>query len=271
MRQDAIPLEEERLAHINRIEDYNSLHERHRIFPAVFEHRNHSTIIDLSAGVGVTVRRIQDQYVAKQQGADLLCNDMCPKCLKILAGMGLKTVAFDIDDPDQPFPFEDAHFDAAVSLATIEHLMATQHFLEEVMRILKPGGAFYLSAPNYAGLAYTMRLLLTGKTFHDPVGGNEESYEFYGHVRYFTYRTLSELAQSFGFVHEATCLGLPEGSSHYLAMRARNPLKAFAFRTLMRILYTFGSPRWSSEPVLCLRKPRPGIPTPGGKPRKVIF
>jgi len=271
MRQDAIPLEEERLAHVNSLADYNSVHERHRIFPAAFEERDHTSIVDLSAGVGVAAKRIQDLYVAQREGVDLLCNDKCPKCLKILESVGLHTISFDIDDPATPFPLADASFDAAISLATVEHVMATQHFFAEVMRILKPGGAFYLSAPNYAGLAYVLRLVLTGRAFHDPVGGNEESYEFYGHVRYFTYRTLHELARSFGFVHEAVYLGLPAGSSHYQALYARSRAKALTFRTLMRLLYTLGSPRWASEPVLCLRKPGPGVRRDNGRPRKVIF
>jgi hypothetical protein len=72
-------------------------------------------------------------------------------------------------------------------------------------------------------------------------------------VRYFTYRTLVEYLTSFGFVADTVYLPIPNSSTTYQAIRARSPLKAFAFRELMRFFYHL-SPRWSSEPVICFRK-----------------
>ena len=46
-KNPAIGLEEERLKHISDIEDFDMFHERHRIFPAIFENRNHKKIIDV--------------------------------------------------------------------------------------------------------------------------------------------------------------------------------------------------------------------------------
>ena len=59
MREDAVGLEEERLNQINTIDDYQMVHERHRVFPYVFENRNHRKILDISAGVGVVARNMQ--------------------------------------------------------------------------------------------------------------------------------------------------------------------------------------------------------------------
>ena len=44
--------------------------------------------------------------------------------------------------------FADASFDAVVSFETIEHIAAQEAFLDEVRRVLRPGGLIILSCPN---------------------------------------------------------------------------------------------------------------------------
>ena len=253
MRNEAIQLEELRLQHVNELSDYQAHHERHRIFPEIFENRKQSRIIDLAAGVGVVGKRIKDRYPA-----ELLCNDICPKCLKTMGKVGLDTVSFDIDDKDKPFPLKDGSFDAVIALATIEHLINIDHFIGEINRILRDGGYLYLSAPNYAGLTYLLPFLMTGKTFHDPLS-DPSRYEFYAHVRYFTYQTLLEWVSSHNFTPEAVYLPLPESSSRYLALRQKSAVKAMLFRNAMRMFYRM-SPRWTAEPVICFKKGTSGIP-----------
>lgn len=45
-------------------------------------------------------------------------------------------------------PFADASFDVVVSFETIEHITAQEAFLDEVRRVLRPGGFVVLSCPN---------------------------------------------------------------------------------------------------------------------------
>jgi len=267
MRTDAIALEEERLKDIETLDDYACLHERHRIFPAVFEDRDHRRILDVAAGVGVVGRRIRDHYRVDEGDVDLICNDICPTCLKVLRENGLQTVSFSIDDPTQAFPFEDHRFDAVVALATIEHVIHIDHFVEEIRRILTDEGRFYVSAPNYSGLTYLLPFLWSGKTFHDPLR-EPDRYEFYAHVRYFTYKTLRSFIASFGFALEAVYIGLPHSSSRYRRMCSKSRLKALSFRAFMKLILKCGSPRWASEPVLCFRKTDAAN---GPKPRKIIL
>ncbi len=247
MRKDAVQLEEKRLEKIRDLTDYQSLHERHRIFPSIFENRNHRKILDLSAGVGVVGKRIKENYPC-----ELTCNDISPTCIRIMQRLGLQTTSFDIDDEETAFPFPDKHFDAIITLATIEHLIHIDHFLKEIHRILCDHGYLYISAPNYSGLPYLLRLLVTGKTFHDPMS-DAERYEFYGHVRYFTYRSLQEFVCSFGFVSHSVYLPLPHGSSQYQLIKQKSALKALVFRNTMKLIYRL-SPRWASEPVMCFQK-----------------
>lgn len=248
MRTDAISLEEKRLTGVEDVEDYTSVHERHRIFPTLFEKRNHKKIIDLAAGVGVVGERIQNNY-----DSDLICNDISPTCLKTLQKLGLQTVSFDLDDDSKDFPFPDGTFDAVISLATIEHIIHIDHFLKEIGRILKSEGYLYLSAPNYSGLMYLIPFIFSGKTFHDPMS-DETKYEFYAHVRYFTYRSLYELVTSFGFFLDTVYLAIPKSSSRYLELFNQSKKKAFVYKSIMTFMYKYFSPRWASEPVLCFKK-----------------
>jgi len=263
MREDAVSLEETRLSGIEEIEDYPSLHERHRIFPAVFEDRRHRRILDVAAGVGCAAHRIQEGYPA-----ELVCNDVSPTALKVLEKLGLNTVSFSLDDEGEPFPLETGSFDAVVALATIEHMIHVDHFVEEIHRLLSDDGYFYVSAPNYSGLTYLLPFLRSGKTFHDPLSAADR-YEFYAHVRYFTYRTLLEYVSSFGFVPEAVYLGVPQGSSHYRSLYESSRAKALAFRYSMKAVYTLFSPRWAAEPVLCFRKSTGD--GDASRPRKVVL
>jgi SAM-dependent methyltransferase len=248
MRKDATQVEEKRLEGIQTIDDYPSMHERHRIFPEIFENRKHKRILDIAAGVGCAARRIHENYLGQ-----IICNDITPTCLRVLRQQGLNVVSFDIDNDDIAFPYNDGYFDAVVSLATIEHIISLDHHLREIRRILSDDGYLYISTPNYAGLTYLPRILLKGESFHNPLKETTK-YEFYAHVRYFTYKTLLDFVSSFGFTPISVHLPLPQSSSYYQSLKEKSPTKAFMFRSSMWFLYTFGSPRWASEPVLCFQK-----------------
>ena len=114
MRKDAIRLEEERFQGIGGIDEYPSFHERHRIFPGILENQGPKTILDVAAGMGVVGRRIADSC-----DAELVCNDICPKCLSSMEKTGLRTVSFDIDNDEKAFPFPDKHFNAVIALASV--------------------------------------------------------------------------------------------------------------------------------------------------------
>jgi hypothetical protein len=138
----------------------------------------------------------------------------------------------------------------------------------ETNRLLEKNGYLYLSAPNYNGLLYLLSLIWSGKTFHDPMQ-DDSRYEFYAHVRYFTYNTLCSFVSKFGFTLDTVYIGLPKNSSRYRALYLRSKFKAIIFYIMMKILYTCFSPRWASEPVLCFQKSDPK--NNGNKPRKVIL
>ena len=58
----------------------------------------------------------------------------------------------DIDTTDfntDKLPFKSNRFDIIFSLAVIEHIDGISNYLSEALRVLKPGGIFYLSTPNF--------------------------------------------------------------------------------------------------------------------------
>lgn len=48
----------------------------------------------------------------------------------------------------QSLPLDDSSVDVVVSLETIEHIPKPELFVQEVVRVLKPDGIFYVSTPN---------------------------------------------------------------------------------------------------------------------------
>ncbi len=47
-----------------------------------------------------------------------------------------------------PLPFDDESFDCVISFQVIEHIKDDHKFVEEVKRVLRPGGIFIVSTPN---------------------------------------------------------------------------------------------------------------------------
>ncbi len=67
-----------------------------------------------------------------------------------------------------PWPFGDSEFDEVFATQVLEHLHAFLPAMEEIHRILKPGGRLYVAVPDYR----------SERAFRDPT-----------HVRFFTEQT----------------------------------------------------------------------------------
>jgi 2-polyprenyl-3-methyl-5-hydroxy-6-metoxy-1,4-benzoquinol methylase len=48
----------------------------------------------------------------------------------------------------------DGSVDVVISFETIEHIVDYHQFMQEIKRVLKPGGILVLSTPNYLGEIY---------------------------------------------------------------------------------------------------------------------
>lgn len=108
---------------------------------------------------------------------------------------GLDAQEFFFDDKT-PLLFEDSHFELVIAGEIIEHIFDTDFFLEEIRRILKPGGKLLISTPNIASLGRRL-LLLFGRNPLIELSPNDP--ESVGHIRYFTFKTLKIMLKKHKF------------------------------------------------------------------------
>jgi len=115
-------------------------------------------------------------------------------------------------DLNGPLPYEDASFDLVHSNQVIEHLRATDTFLRELRRVLKPGGQLLLSTNNLASWHNVVSLVLGFQPppMHpssevilgnplDPLRGQAHPGPEDSHLRLFTFRGLREVCEHHGF------------------------------------------------------------------------
>lgn len=57
-------------------------------------------------------------------------------------------INYQVFNCNKPIPFADSYFDYVVAGEIIEHLEDPEKFINEVMRVLKPGGYFAFSVPD---------------------------------------------------------------------------------------------------------------------------
>jgi len=103
-------------------------------------------------------------------------------------------------------PFPDDHFDVILLLEVLEHLRHyVQEPLQELRRILKPGGRLFLTTPNATCLQERWRLL-RGKTIYHPVDWLLAAPVIYRgipfrdcHVRAYTLEELGQVLTAAGF------------------------------------------------------------------------
>lgn len=103
--------------------------------------------------------------------------------------MNIDVRKFYIEDGAK-MPFPDSMFDLIVAGEIIEHIYDTDFLLEEIKRMLKPGGKLLVSTPNVASLGRRLFLLL-GRNPHIELSPNETGSS--GHIRYFTFQALKDI------------------------------------------------------------------------------
>lgn len=138
---------------------------------------------------------------------------------------GIRVVKYFFDDIS-PVPFTDGLFDVVTAGEIIEHVYDTDFFLAEVARLLKPGGLFLVSTPNIASLGRRILLLLGISPIIENSPHEQDSS---GHIRYFTFATLTRLLQKHRFAVISSVSDVINFSS---SGRLRSTLAARVFPSL---------------------------------------
>lgn len=129
---------------------------------------------------------------------------------------GVRPVNADLN-VDLPLDLEPASFDAIICSEVIEHVFSPDELLDEIARLLKPGGYVLLTTPNLASWKNRIVLMLGWQPFATEVStrrryGNPFAPAGHpaGHIRLFTLPALCEMAQMAGLrVARSGGLGLP--------------------------------------------------------------
>ncbi len=88
-------------------------------------------------------------------------------------------------------PFPDEHFEAVICSEVIEHVPDTPEVLDEMKRVLKPGGILILGTPDYGRWLWWVIEWIYGKVL--PGAYAQE------HITHFTWRSLSDRLEASGF------------------------------------------------------------------------
>jgi ubiquinone/menaquinone biosynthesis C-methylase UbiE len=147
------------------------------------------TVLDLGCGEGRhTIAAAHYHPVAKVFGLDISKTDIdtankkanefltAPACTQFIHGSGLS------------LPFQNCSIDHVICSEVLEHIEEYEHFIQEITRILKPGGSLSVSVPR----AWPEKICwLLSSAYHQVEGG---------HLRIFSEKELRNKIQNQAFV-----------------------------------------------------------------------
>lgn len=104
-------------------------------------------VLDVGCGTGIMAPAVLSKK-ARYQGVDLSRNMI----LEAKAKYGdieaaEDSVVFAVADVEK-MPFPDAHYDVLLALGLLEYFENPQHVVDEIVRVVKPGGSIIVSVPN---------------------------------------------------------------------------------------------------------------------------
>ncbi len=99
-------------------------------------------VLDVASGAGY------GSALLAEQAKKVIGIDYDPQAVNYAASLYKKgNLSFELANAEA-LPCADQSVDVVVSLETIEHLPHPEKFVQEVIRVLKPKGVFYVSTPN---------------------------------------------------------------------------------------------------------------------------
>jgi 2-polyprenyl-3-methyl-5-hydroxy-6-metoxy-1,4-benzoquinol methylase len=133
------------------------------------------------------------QFITSVVDDDMVVGlDVAEAALRAARQRGLGAVRGQVETT---LPFRDEGFSTVVAAEIIEHVFDTQAVLDELARVLAPGGWLAVTTPNLVALSGRAQLVL-GRSPHniefDASPGTS------GHIRYFTFDTLELLLRRSG-------------------------------------------------------------------------
>lgn len=107
-----------------------------------------SIVLDVGSGTWRIPDTIGDYGYEKVYGLDYFSEEKLKQYSKNLKNKNTELVTY----ADGKIPFADNTFDAVSSLCVVEHLVYPGGTLDEMHRVLKPGGKLIIDCPNWSGI-----------------------------------------------------------------------------------------------------------------------
>jgi len=145
------------------------------------------TVLDLGCGNGQFTGQLTDL------GFQAVGVDMSSSGIEI-ARKTRPDLEFDLVDIAEDLPEQYCgRFDSVVAVEVVEHLLLPRQLMQRAAQALKPGGSLIVTAP-YHGYLKNLALAVTNQYDH-----HWQALRDYGHVKFFSKRTLCQLFEECGF------------------------------------------------------------------------
>ncbi|MDN4572013.1 hypothetical protein DBB29_00760 [Pandoraea cepalis] len=200
------------------------------------------TVADLACGDGRT------SYILRGLGAEVTPYDIMPEYCKLADGAQFANIM-------DGLPIESESVDVVILQEVIEHLPNHLSALQEIHRILKPGGELFLTTPNRSSLASKLAYLCfeseivrgTPASAMESVWGESGDRRYYGHLFLIGAQQLRTLAMLAGFDSMQVHRTDKSKSSQWLMLPFYPALYAISYRAYRRAVRKSGSQAYAQE------------------------
>ena len=184
---------------------------------SLLDKNSHAVVLDVGCGDG----RFTVQFKNKIQCKKIIGTEGNPARIKMAEDNGVdKVVSVELE---KKWPFPNNSFDVIISNQVIEHILNIDHFIEEIYRLLRPGGYCVISTENLSAWHNIGALVLgyqdfshnlitkkhVGNPFSIHYGEKTSSWEkkgmgdsgdsMYPHIKIATYKSLINIFKAFDF------------------------------------------------------------------------
>ena len=181
-----------------------------------FKQLNVEKLLDIGCGNGEFSLILKQAFgVQEVYGIEIAA-----QAAEIARNKGINVVCTNLNEAD--IPFDNDAFDMVFAGEIIEHLFSPDHFLDEIYRVLRPGGCCIITTPNLASWHCRLCLLLGRQPYCMPVSSKYRGAGTFlsrtrtmcpvdvryidssgggglTHIQFFTSRALKDLLKAHGF------------------------------------------------------------------------
>ncbi len=120
-------------------------HKRFELFRKKIPETGAHKILDVGCCTGIFYSDLPEREKYEIHGVDVV-----PEFIELIKKRGILGKICDIDK--EPLPYSDNEFDLVIFDSLLEHSLKPIPILNESVRVLKPGGYFFLATPNAINL-----------------------------------------------------------------------------------------------------------------------